>query len=112
MTFQVVILPSAVRDIDRNAAWWAEHHSVEQAVRWLDAVYARLEMLSASPESHGFSAENAEFPYPIRETLVGLGTRPSHRAIFTIQGETVYVLSVRHGAQDSIRPDDLGHLPP
>ncbi len=33
MTFRVIIFPQAQRDIDRNADWWADHHSVEQAVR-------------------------------------------------------------------------------
>lgn len=39
MTFRVSILPQARRDMDRNADWWAEHHSVEQALRWSDAIY-------------------------------------------------------------------------
>ena len=39
MTFRVIILPQTHRDIDRNADWWADHHSVEQAVRWADTVY-------------------------------------------------------------------------
>lgn len=38
MTFHVSVLPQARRDIDRNADWWADHHSTEQALRWSDAV--------------------------------------------------------------------------
>ncbi|MCA9116671.1 MAG: type II toxin-antitoxin system RelE/ParE family toxin [Planctomycetaceae bacterium] len=51
MTFRVVVLSQARRDIDRNADWWAEHHSVEQSVQWSDAVYDQIETLADFPES-------------------------------------------------------------
>ena len=31
MTFRVIILPQAHRDIDRNADWWADHHSASRS---------------------------------------------------------------------------------
>ena len=107
MTFRVAILPQARCDIDRNVEWWAEHHSVQQALRWSEAVYDQLETLATGPESHGLSAENGEFPYEIREKLVGLGSRPGYRAVFTIKDDTVYVLTIRRGAQDFLRPVDV-----
>lgn len=111
MKFRVSILPQARRDIDRNADWWAEHHSVEQALPWSDAVYDQLETLAEFPERNGLSSENGEFPYAIRDKLVGLGSRRSHRAVFTIKGDTVFVLSVRRGAQDILRPSDVESPP-
>ena|SRR5579872_4165176 len=104
MKFRVSILPQARRDIDRNADWWAEHHSVEQALQWSDAVYNQLETLAEFPESNSLSAENGEFPYEIRDKLVRLGARPGYRTVFTIKDDMVYVLSVRRGAQDVLRP--------
>jgi plasmid stabilization system protein ParE len=98
MRFRVSILPQAIRDVDRNADWWAEHHSVEQALQWSDAVYDQLETLADFPESNGLSAESGEFPYKIRDKLVGLGSRLTYRAVFTIKGDTVYVLTVRRSA--------------
>jgi len=111
MTFRVIILPQAQRDIDRNADWWAEHHSVEQALQWSDTVYDQIETLTDFPESNGLSAENAEFPYEIRDQLLGLGPRPSYRAVFTVRGDTVYVLTVRRTAQDTLRPDQIDSPP-
>lgn len=90
MKFSVRVLPQAQRDVDRNAAWWAEHYSVEQAIRWSDAVYDQLEELSDFPESYSLSAEAGEFAYAIRDKLVGLGSRPNYRAVFTIKRDTVY----------------------
>ena len=111
MTFRVIILPQAHRDIDRNADWWADHHSVEQAVRWSDTVYDQIETLADFPGSNGLSAENDEFPYEIRDKLLGLGSRPGYRAVFTIKEDTVYVLTVQRAAQDALRPDQVDSPP-
>ena len=111
MKFTVSILPQARQDIDRNADWWAEHHSVDEALRWTDAIYDQIATLTEFPESHSLSAENDDFPYEIRDMLLGLGSRPSYRGVFTIQGDTVYVLTVRRGAEDVIRPRDVGNFP-
>ena len=35
------------------------------------------------------------------------GRRPTHRAVFTIRGEEVVVLTVRHVAQPDLSPDDI-----
>jgi hypothetical protein len=63
--------------------------------------------LADFPESNALSAENDNFPYEIRDKLLGLGSRPSYRAVFTIQGETVYVLTVHRAAEDVLSPDDV-----
>ena len=105
MTFRVTILPQARDDIDRSADWWAQHHSVEQALRWSDAIYDQLKTLQEFPDSHSLASENEEFPYEIREKLVGLGSRPGYRAVFTIKdGE---VLTVRAAEQDRLTTDDV-----
>ncbi len=111
MTYRVIVLPQARRDIDLNADWWAEHHSVEQALRWSDAVYDPIETLTDFPESNARSAENDDFPYDLRDKLLGLGSRPGYRAVFTIRDDTNYVLTVRRAAQDILRPDQV-HPPP
>lgn len=80
----MTILPQAPDDIDRNTDWWADHYSVEQALRWTDTIYDHLETLRNFPESHSLAAENDEFPYEIREQLIGRGSRLGYRAIFTV----------------------------
>ena len=39
MKYLVFILPQARRDIERNSDWWAEHHSLDEAIRWSDTIY-------------------------------------------------------------------------
>lgn len=107
MTFRVTILPQALGDIDRNADWWADHHSVEQALRWSDAIFDQLESLRDFPESHSLAEENDEFPYEIRQKLIGLGSRPAYRAVFTIKDDEVFVLTVRAAEQDRLTTDDV-----
>jgi len=111
MTFRVILLPRAAADIESNARWWAEHHSVEQTTRWFDSIYEQLLSLSEFPESHSPSAENGDFPYQIRDKLLGLGSRPSHRAVFAVWDETVYVLTIRSVSQDRLLLDQVDAPP-
>ena len=107
MTFRLIVTASARDDITRNAAWWAENHSLERALSWYDAIYEQLESLLTFPESYAFSAENDAFPYELREKLVGLGRHRTYRAIFTVAGEEVRVLAIRRTSQDTFTPDEL-----
>ncbi len=107
MKHVVKILPRAEADIERNAQWWADHHNVDQAVKWFFAVRSQILSLDEFPESHSLPYENDEFPYEIREKLVGLGSRPSYRAVFTIRDGTVFVVALLAAEQDRLRPDDI-----
>jgi len=111
MRFRVILLPRAEADIEANAHWWAENHSIEQAARWLSTVHNQLKTLADFPESNGLSAENDEFPYEIRDKILGLGSRPGYRAVITIRENAVCVLTVRRGAEDILRPEQIDAPP-
>ncbi len=105
--YRLIIHERVKDDIRRNAKWWKEHYSAKQAQEWFDAAFEKLHSLVTFPESHPLADENDSFPYEVRNILFGLGARKSYRAIFTIQEETIYVLSVQRGAQDSLNPVDF-----
>ena len=111
MKYLVIMEEPAIKEIERNARWWAEHHSLQQALVWYDAAVDSIYSLETAPERHPLSPENQQFDYEIRDMLFGLGSRPSYRAVFTIQGNAVHVLTVRRAAQDAVAPDDL-HFDP
>ena len=98
MKYRVIVGKRAIDDIERNAIWWADHHSAEQALRWyviLEAIY-RLESF---PESHPIAYENDEFSINLRQRHCGPGSRPTYRAIFTIKAQEVHVLAVRRASE-------------
>ena len=47
------------------------------------------------------------FPFEVRQMTYGLGSRPTHRALFVIRPDMVYVIAIRHLAQRAVSPDDL-----
>jgi len=106
MTYRVIVKNRAFQDIERNSQWWAEHHSTEQALRWHEAAFEAIYKLDIFPESHPISDENDAFAYEIRELHFGTGSRSTHRAIFTIKGNEVHVLTVRSAAQNIVSPED------
>jgi hypothetical protein len=70
---------------------------------------AAIKSLANDAESHSLARENQlhDFPFPIRQLTYGLGKRPTHRAVFEVRGEVVYVHAVRHLAQRDLSADDF-----
>lgn len=107
MKFGVLIMPEAYAALSENAVWWAKNRSRDEARRWYDGILASLENLGDMPLSHPLADENSIFAFELREMLFGLGRRPTHRALFRINGSVVEVLTIRHVAQQAIRPNEL-----
>ena len=107
MSLNVILEPRAENDLHDAAAWWAEHRSAEQAQRWYEGFVQALDSLGENPGRWPLARENAKFPYELRELHYGLGSRPTHRAVFTIRADAVVVLTIRHAAQQEIVPEDL-----
>lgn len=111
-TYSIVFTEQAARELESAADWWAENRSVKEAGRWYTGFSAKIESLWQSPDRCPLADENAEFPYELRELHFGLGSRATHRAVFTIVSDVVVVLTIRHAAQRALRPDDIEAGPP
>ena len=107
MAYRVTVLPRAKLQLLEQCRWWSEHHSAEQAFRWLDGFEAELGSLTDSPDRCVVTRESDQFDVTIRELHFGLGSKPTHRAVFEIRGDEVVVYAIRHLAQRDLRPDDL-----
>jgi plasmid stabilization system protein ParE len=107
MRYAVRYTSQAFADISRNAHWWAQNHSVEQALKWEAAVELQIQSLEQMPERYGLAPENPDFAFELRQQPIGLGPRPGYRAVYTVQGATVYILAVRSGAQDLLSPVEV-----
>jgi plasmid stabilization system protein ParE len=107
MRLPVIIQREAEQRIVESAQWWGEHHSAEQAIRWYAGILDAIDTLTDNPQRCPLARENAASPCELRELHYGLGSRPTHRVLFTIRPDAVVVLSVRHGAQQDVTPEDL-----
>lgn len=107
MSYQVIVLPKARDEMYRDALWWSEHRSADQAARWLAGFEDAINNLANDADTHPLARENGNFSFELRQKTFGLGPKPTHRAIFEISGDKVLVHGVRHLARRDIGPDDL-----
>jgi plasmid stabilization system protein ParE len=98
---------SAEEDILRNAVWWADNHSIDEALEWETVVRRQLLEIACQPDSHGLLSESHELKYVIREALIGKGRKGSYRALFCVLGDKVVILRLLRASQQAIRPEEL-----
>lgn len=108
MTHRLFIKDEAHNAILRNAIWWRDNHSVEQAIAWQATIYEQLKEPQTMPERHGLAPENHRFPFELRQILLGTGKRGSYRALFRVEGSIVEVLGFYAAEQDQVRPAEFG----
>lgn len=109
MTYRIVLTSKSELQLAEAALWWSENRDAVQAARWLEKFEETLATLAQNPQKHGVIHETAiyDFPHTVRQLPFGLGRKPTHRAVFEIRGETVYVVAVHHLAQRDLLPEDI-----
>jgi len=105
--FEIRITERAELDIQTAYDWWSKNRSAEQAARWVDAIYPAISSLAAMPRRCSYAEEREYFPGELRQLLFGIGSRATHRIVFTIEHETVYILRVRSTSQQSLGENEL-----
>jgi plasmid stabilization system protein ParE len=101
MAFRVEITPDAEVDLD-EAYRYIARDSPTNAFRWWKRFYDVAERLAVIPEACSFAPENDATSFEVRQKLYG-----KYRILFTIEGERVVILRIRHGARLPLRPDDI-----
>lgn len=104
--FEVSLTEKAQEEIDKSHDWWARNRSPEQANRWYLGFFQALTSLERNPARCPLAPESQHFPYELRQLTYGLGSKPTHRAVFTIQNNVVSIVRIRHLAQGAIEPDN------
>lgn len=105
--YRIDITPSAEADIEQNFDWWSTNRSAEQANRWYFNIFNAIETLREFPDRCPLAPESEIFERKLRELHFGIGIHPTHRILFTISGDLVSILRVRHAAQDKLSTDDV-----
>jgi toxin ParE1/3/4 len=96
MAFRVEVSPKARRDADAILGWLLSQQAGEAGLRWFRRLEEAIGSLAHFPERCKLAPENASVPFEMRQLLYG--HRPHvYRILFTIDGQTVYVLRIRHG---------------
>jgi plasmid stabilization system protein ParE len=105
MPFQVVFRSQAQADITAAATWLART-SPTVAVRWHRGLLSIIDKLETSPALYPVADEAADLGLDLRELLYRRH-RSVYRILFTIVGQRVNVLRVRHASQDRLKPGDV-----
>lgn len=100
MSFNVVVEKEAEEDLKAAASWIAQH-SRDKAILWYFDVTESIESLKNFPARCPLAPESKKFGEEIRYLMFD-----KYRILFIIEDETVYVIRVRHQAQDVLSPDD------
>jgi plasmid stabilization system protein ParE len=103
----VVVSTRADEEIESIGRWWAQNRSAQQAKRWVDGILRAIEKLAATADRCSKATENDQLPFEVRQLNFGLGRRPTHRVLFTLRPECIYVLTVIHVAQDAVGLEDI-----
>ena len=106
MAHKVNIRPRAGDDIDGIFSRIARTVSPASAANWYTGIIRKIRGLKNNPEMWPLADEAATVGFDMRMLLYGRG-RQVYRILFTIDGDTVNVLRVRHTAQDWLTEDDV-----
>jgi toxin ParE1/3/4 len=101
MTFRVEITEEAERDAHGILDWLISEQAGLSGLQWFQGLENAIASLATFPERLPLAPENAMFPFEVRHLLYG---RKPHvyRVLFTIEGDTVSVLHIRHGRRQPV----------
>jgi len=101
--YRIVLQPEAFEGME-TAYEYIEQDSPERAHRWAAGLMDAIDSLKTFPERCPHAPENEFFPQEIRQLLYGKG-RGVYRVLFTVSGDVVSVLHIRHSAQQTLEPE-------
>ena len=102
--FEMIIQPEASAGIYSGFDFILQD-SPEEAAKWLTNMRAAIASLEYMPRRFPLAPEDRFFAEEIRQLFYGRRAG-IYRVLFTIAGDTVSVLHVRHDAQDTLKPSD------
>jgi plasmid stabilization system protein ParE len=101
MTFRVEISAEAERDAKAILDWLLSQHAGNTGIRWFLAMEDAISSLNKFPKRCPLAPENSKFPFELRQLLYG--NKPHiYRILFTIEGDTVQILHIRHARRKPI----------
>ena len=101
MAFRVESTPQAELDAEIILDWLVSQQAGEAGRRWFLRLKQAIASLAELPRRCKLAPEDATVPFEMRQLLYG---HPPHiyRVLFTIEGDVVYVLRIRHGRRQPV----------
>ena len=102
-TYRVVLAPEAQIALEM-AYRWIKERTPARAETWANGFLEAIASLATMPTRCALAPEAVFFDQEIRQLLYGQRNQ-QYRALFTIEGDVVNVLFIRHSAQDWLQPE-------
>ena len=99
--------PRFREEADRAYLWLVMHRPLGRAWAWEAALKAALAKLDDDPGRHPLCTDPAVQGRGLRQVAFGPGRRSTHRLVFTVDGDTLTLRTVRGLGQDDLTPEDL-----
>lgn len=104
MAFEIKYSDEAKRNLDAITAWLLyERQAGDTALRWLQGLREKIDTLSELPDRCSLARESKSMSFEMRQLLYGRKPRV-YRVLFTIEGNTVYILYIRGPGEKSVSP--------
>jgi len=84
-----------------EAYFWINEQSEKTALRWYEGLLKAFRSLEKNPNRCPVAPESVFFDEEIRQLIYG-----KYRILFNVKDETVFILSVRHGAREYLKPEE------
>jgi plasmid stabilization system protein ParE len=101
MSYRIIVLPGAEADMADAVDWIAEHSPIA-AGRWLEGIRQAMSTLSEMPSRRPVAEDDFGSEVIMRQLFYGR-RRNRYGILFTVKGDTVQILCVRHGARAPVR---------
>lgn len=102
----IITRARARADVRGYLLWLTANRSAAVASRWLGRYDAAIATVADDPRRFPEAEEAADLGFDLREATLRQG-RTHYRILFTISGDTVNILRVRHAAQDRLTDADV-----
>ncbi len=107
MKYRIILTDSAQSDIRDIVTWWSENRSSQQAEQWYGKISPAIDTLIDNPERCPLAPETDLLPTGLRQLHFGVSRSVTHRIVFTIDGNNVVIMHVRHLARQALTKNDF-----
>ena len=102
MAHKVRITAEAEEDLRSIGDYILAQHAPQAARRFVQSLRRRIAALKSFPEGYGLAPEAQAAGVELRQVIHGM-----YRILYTVEGASVTIHAIRHGARRPLRPDEL-----